>query len=266
MWWVAAGCGKDDPAVKTNDDPAETKSSKADAADAKDRGDTEQAPAEALPEAKLIEPLGGKGPSSTATVELPPSPTFASSSVPDKYSDGAYSIAGLREDLDARVAEGDAGTEVEVRAWVAKIYVPPECPEGEVCPPAKQPHVFVTDTEDDKGLKRALMVVNYAFAIPEWDAKRWKGEEGVVLELGRQYTFKGKVKQFSDTGFAYDRGLLEFVAYRPLDPVTLVEQSRWVYPPGAPWHPLEIARQEEENAALAAKAAASAAVPIVPAE
>jgi hypothetical protein len=32
----------------------------------------------------------------------------------------------------------------------------------------------------------------------------------------------------------------------------------WVYPPGAPWHPLEIQRQEEENAALAEKAAKTA--------
>ena len=151
--------------------------------------------------------------------------------------------------------EGDAGTEIEVRAWVAKIYVPPECPEGEVCPPAKQPHVFVTDGEHEKGLKHAMMVVNYAFSIPEWDAARWKGQEQVVLELGRQYTFKGKFKQFSDTGFASDEGLLEFVAYKPLHPDTHVEQARWVYPPGAPWHPIEIARQEEQNAELAKRAA-----------
>ena len=39
----------------------------------------------------------------------------------------------------------------------------------------------------------------------------------VMFEKGKRYTFRGKFKQFSDTGFAFDKGLLEFLAYRPLD-------------------------------------------------
>jgi hypothetical protein len=192
-------------------------------------------------------------------VELPAAPNFEEGKVDEQYPDGAYSVYGLRRKLDERVAEGVAGTEITVRAYIQEIYVPDPCPEGEVCPPGKQPHVWVVDQPDVQGKKRAMMVVNYAFVIPESDAKRWKDEPAVLLEKGKQYTFKGKFKRFSDTGFADDRGLLEFLAYKAKDPETGAELDAWVYPPGAAWHPLEIKRIEEENAALAEQAAKTAA-------
>lgn len=200
-----------------------------------------------------------EAPDSNIEVKLPASPDFAEGSAPEKWEDGAWSIWGLRRDIDKQVKDGESGTELEVKGWVQEVYVPPECPEGETCPPPKQPHMWITDHQDAKGKKRAMMVVNYRFTIPEWDAKRWKDEPDVVFQEGKRYTIKGKFKQFSDTGFAYDRGLLEFVAYKPLDPETGQELPTWVYPPNAPWHPLEIARQEEANAALAEKAKATAA-------
>jgi len=254
------GCKDDAPAPAS--DAAKTPPPKADAkaeakaTDAKTPPDAEPD----RPEPKLVEPLGTPGGTDEPIiqVQLPPSPGFPTGAAPDKYPDGVWSIAGLRRDLDAQVKAGDAGTEIEVRGWVLEIYVPPECPEGEVCPPPKQPHLFIVDAEADKGKRNAMMVVNYAFTIPEWDARRWKGQPDVVVEVGKQYTFKGKLRQFSDTGFAHDRGLLEFVAYRPHDPDTGLELADWVYPPGAPWHPMEIARQEEENAALAERAARAA--------
>ena len=201
--------------------------------------------------AELDEPeLPDDGPK--IAVALPPVPSFDEPARVDKYEAGEWSVAGLRKDIDARVVEGNAGTEVEVRAYVQEIYVPPTCPAGDVCPPSKQPHVWVVDDPAEKGKRNAMLVVNYAFTIPEWDAKRWEGQDEVVLEVGKQYTFKGKFKQFSDSGFASDRGLLEFVAVR-YEPT-----GQWVYPPGAYWHPLEIARQEEASRELAEKAAEAA--------
>lgn len=195
-------------------------------------------------------------------VNLPPSPNFDEGVTVEKFDDGSYSIYGLRKELDENVKQGEAGAEVQMKGYVMDIYVPPECPEGELCPPGKQPHVWVTDKPEEKGKKRAMMVVNYAFQIPEWDAARWKDQPVVVLEKGKQYTFKGKFKRFSDTGFSHDRGLLEFVAYHPHDPETGAEQTGiWVYPPGAAWHPMEIQRQEEENAALVEKASKAAIKP-----
>ncbi|MBX7082971.1 MAG: hypothetical protein K1X88_27445 [Nannocystaceae bacterium] len=199
-----------------------------------------------------------EAPVTNVKVDLPPSPNFDEGKAPEQWEDGSYSIYGLRSKLDERVKEGESGKEVQVKGWIQEIYVPPPCPEGEVCAPAKQPHVWITDTQEEQGKKRAMMVVNYRFTIPEHQAKMWKDAPQVLLEKGKRYTFMGKFKQFSDTGFAYDRGLLEFVAYKPLDPATGAESAAWVYPPNAPWHPLTIAAQEAENAALAQKAAETA--------
>jgi hypothetical protein len=191
-------------------------------------------------------------------VQLPPTPNFDEGITVEKYDDGSYSIYGLRKNLDENVNAGMAGTEVTLKGWVQSVYTPPECPEGELCPPGKQAHVWLTDKQDEKGRKRAMMVVNYRFNIPEWDAARWKDLPEVVLEVGKRYTFKGKFKRFSDTGFSHDRGLFEFVAYKPHDPETGAELSEWVYPPGSSWHPIEIQRQEEENARLIERASAAA--------
>jgi hypothetical protein len=178
--------------------------------------------------------------------ELPPPPVYSDTKVPERYDGGAWSIRGLRDDLDARVEEGEAGQEVEVLAWVQEIYVAPTCPERGKCPLAKQPHLWVTDEQDERGKKHAMLVVNYAFAIPEFDAKRWKDQPRVVMETDKRYRIRGRFKRFSDTGFAYDMGLLEFVAVESVD---ARGKKTWVYPPGAWWHPLEVAQQKARDAA-----------------
>ncbi|HEY0136732.1 MAG TPA: hypothetical protein VGB85_21765 [Nannocystis sp.] len=188
-------------------------------------------------------------------VELPPPPDFDEGKVAEKYEDGVWSVYGLRKELDANVKQGEAGVDIEVRGYVQDIYEPPVCPEGQQCPPGKQPHVWITDKPDDKGKKRAMMVVNYAFTIPEYDVKRWKDVPTVMMAKGQQYTFKGKFKRFSDTGFADARGLLDFVAYK--DPKSGTEG--WVAPPGAPWHPLEEAAEAERQKALIEKVNKNAA-------
>ena len=184
-------------------------------------------------------------------VELPPAPNFDEGKVAEKYDDGTWSVYGLRHEIDENVKQGDAGVEIEVRGFVQDIYEPPPCPEGETCPLGKQPHFWITDKAEDKGKKRAMMVVNYAFTIPEYDAKRWKDVQNVAVEKGKQYTFKGKFKRFSDTGFADARGLLDFVSYKGLNAKT--GQEEWISPPGAPWHPLEILKQEEDQKKLIEK-------------
>jgi hypothetical protein len=194
---------------------------------------------------------------SAIKVELPPSPNFEEGKVDEKYPDGSWSIYGLRQEIDENIKAGEAGTEIEVKGYVQEIYTAPEC-EEEPCPPGKQPHLWITDNAEEGGKKRAMMVVSYAFTIPEYDVKRWKDVPNVILNKGQQYTFKGRFKRFSDQGFADDRGLLEFIAYKDVNPKT--EQMEWIYPPGAAWHPLELARQEEEQKKLieaSAKAAAA---------
>ncbi len=192
-------------------------------------------------------------------VQLPPAPNFQEGKVDERYSDGAWSLYGLRKSLDENVKAGDAGTEIEVRGFVQEIYQPPVC-EGDkaLCPPGKQPHFWITDRADDGGKKRAMMVVSYAFSIPEWEAKTWKDAPNVIINKGQQYTIKGRFKRFSDSGFADDRGLLEFLAYKDVNPKSGVME--WIYPPGAAWHPINLAAQEEQQRKLieaAGKAAAA---------
>lgn len=203
-------------------------------------------------EAPKVKKTGGEDEGPTAAdnvkVELPPAPNFDEGKVAEKYDDGTWSVYGLRHDIDANVKQGDAGVDIEVRGYVQDIYEPPPCPAGETCTLGKQPHFWITDKAEDKGKKRAMMVVNYSFSIPEHDSKRWKDVQNVAVEKGKQYTFRGKFKRFSDTGFADARGLLDFVAYKGLNTKSGMEE--WIAPPGAPWHPLELQRQEEEQKKL----------------
>lgn len=184
-------------------------------------------------------------------VELPPSPDFDEARAPERYEDDPdkpFSIFGLRKDIDENLAKGEAGEMTTVKGWVQEIYVPPECPEGELCPPGKQPHFWITDHQGEKGKKRAMMVVNYYFPIPEWDEdtqKLWEEEPLVVVEVGKQYTIKGKFKRFSDSGFAHDNGLLEFHSYKATDPET--GETVWIAPPNSDWHPKTVAMTEAQN-------------------
>jgi hypothetical protein len=203
------------------------------------------------PEPELIEPLGEPMPAPEAArmgpVDLPRAPDLTAPAVPDRYPDGAWSIAGLRKDPEARWAEGDAGVELLVRVYVQEVYVPPPCLDAATCPPTKQPHLWAADTKDTRGHKRSMLVVGYSFSIPAWDAEAWKDMPTIDLRVGEQYLLTGKFRQFSDTGFADANGLLEFVAVKQLDPDgTMLD----VFPPGAPWHPLSIARAEGERVLL----------------
>jgi hypothetical protein len=184
-------------------------------------------------------------------VELPPSPNFDEARAPVKWDDDSYSIYGLRKDIDDRLKDGQDGKFVIVKGWVQEIYVAPECPEGQLCPPGKQPHFWITDQEDGQGKKRAMMVVNYHFPIPEWDEdtqKMWQDQPLVIVEVGKQYTIKGKFKRFSDSGFAHDNGLLEFHSYQAPNPDT--GEMTWISPPNCDWHPQTIAAMEEQAARM----------------
>lgn len=201
-----------------------------------------------MPAPKLLEPLGDPPASEDAPkVVLPPPPPFGFGKVPERDAAGHWSVSGLRNDRAVQLERGRKGTEITVKAWVNEIYVRPVCPDGEVCPPAKQPHLWVADHLDIKGKKRSMMVVNYAFMIPEWEEETWRGVEAVELKVGEQYVMKGEFKRFSDTGFASEDGLFEFIAVQRTDETGA---TRWVHPRGAAWHPVAIAIEEEQKAAL----------------
>lgn len=101
-----------------------------------------------------------------------------------------------------------------------------------------------------------MMVAMYRIVTRSRTSSAGRGSPFVVLKKDKQYTFKGKSKRFSDDGFASDRGLPEFVAYKPHDP------NQWVYPAGAPWRPLDVQRREEEQATVATPRSSSCSLTI----
>jgi hypothetical protein len=185
-------------------------------------------------------PVGAPPPAPT----LPPPVGYIDDEVPMRHDNGAWSIRGLREHLDANLGHGESGHDIEILAWVQEIYVAPSCPATRRCPPPERPHLWVTDVQGDEGKRNALLVMNYAFAIPEWDEARWKGQPSVVMERGKRYRIRGRFRRASDTGVVHDRGYFEFVAVESTDHRG---KTSWVIPPGAPWHPLELARQRREE-------------------
>jgi hypothetical protein len=180
---------------------------------------------------------------SAVKVSLPPKPNFQEGKAPEKWEDGSYSIYGLRSKMEERLEEGERDTEIILKGYVQEIYQKPEC-TGDLCPPGKQPHFWMTDSADDQGKKRAILVANYAYPIADWEMKTWKGVPSVVIEKGKRYTIKGHFKRFSSSGFAQDNGLFEFVAYHPVDE-NGVESPEWIVPPKAPWHPILVAMEQE---------------------
>jgi len=92
-------------------------------------------------------------------VDLPPPPSWAQSTIPEKYPDGKWSVRGLRKKLKANLNQ-----DVEVKGFIVDVYqCPPEqakCPKGKVCKPCDVPHFFVADTKETKK-ERGMVVCNY---------------------------------------------------------------------------------------------------------
>lgn len=183
-------------------------------------------PAQPAPESITDESLG-----------LPPAPDFPELTAPARYDDGSWSIRGLREDLDAQVKRGDAGEMVDLWVYVQEVYAPPNCEVGRPCPVAKTAHMWVTDHPGELGKAGALMVAEQDFAIPK--EEMWEGARPLEFVVGQRVHVRGVFLQLSSTGFAHDRGLLEF-RYLEVD-------GEWQPPPAAPWHPLVIEVMEAEN-------------------
>lgn len=157
---------------------------------------------------------------------LPPVPHIPPPKHPIQYDDGTYSIRGLRNRMDEII-----GNEVRVKGYIAKIYQPPECPEGRTCPPPRMPHLWLADEPQETNPKKLLRVVGYAQNQKEIDEAReaaLKGKKPPELEpgrppivwdwqLGHQYIITGKFVYRSGSGFADMYGLLEYKEHKCLD-------------------------------------------------
>jgi hypothetical protein len=176
---------------------------------------------EAIQKKVLVEEVKAYNPN------LPAVPSIPKPSVEETYSDGSFSVYGLRKGIHKTIE-----TRVSVTAYIAKIYEKPVCPEGQTCY-TLMPHLFLADERDEKLETRLLRVVGYASSFKDMEEEKErvdKGEEakelpeGVYLppviwdwRLGHRYKITGLFTRQSGAGFMDTDGLLEYESHECLD-------------------------------------------------
>ncbi len=157
---------------------------------------------------------------------LPAVPTIPKPSTPETFSDGSYSVYGLRRAIRSTINQ-----QVSVTAYIAKIYQKPECPEGQTCH-TLMPHLFLADEASETLERRHLRLVGYAQSFKEMEEEKEAEEKGDAKELpegvflppvvwdwrqGHKYKIKGTFTRQSGAGFMQTDGLLDYESHECLD-------------------------------------------------
>lgn len=180
-------------------------------------------------EAKVqVEKLPDVKPNLPAVPTLPPPP------YPIQHPDSSYSVYGLR-----RAMRRTIDTDVTVTAYIANVFVPPECPKGKAkCPRPPAPHIWVADAANETDPQKQLLVAGYAenqAAIDEAlrDAKRGKKRSAsadkemadmgllpvpVDFNPGAKIKVKGRFSFVSGSGFQSSAGVLTYGGHETLEP------------------------------------------------
>ena len=158
--------------------------------------------------------------------DLPPVPKIPKPNVPETYSDGSYSVYGLRRNVSKTM-----DTPVTVTAYIAKIYQKPVCPEGITCH-TLMPHLFFADDPNESMHRRYLRLVGYAQSFKEMEDEQANDEAGKVRDLpegvylppviwdwrqGHKYKITASFSRQSGAGFMDTDGLLEYDKHECLD-------------------------------------------------
>ena len=179
-------------------------------------------------EAKVnVEKLPDIKPSLPAVPTLPP-PPFAT-----QYSDQSYSVFGLR-----RMLRKTIDTDVAVTGYIAKLFVPPECPPKEKCPIPPMPHIWLADTAGEQDETKLLLSAGYAEnqkAIDEAIEAAKKGKKPTEEELkeqedtgilpipidfftGAKLKVTGRFAYIGGSGFQSSEGVLDYRGHETLEP------------------------------------------------
>jgi hypothetical protein len=160
---------------------------------------------------------------------LPPVPTIPPAPYPVQYSDQSYSVYGLRRALRRTI-----NTELNVTAYIAKVFVPPECPPKEKCALPAAPHIWLADSKTEADSSKLVIVAGYAEnqkaiddAIKE--AKKPKKaaaapEDTGLLPIpidfypGAKIKLKGRFTFMSGAGFQSSEGVLDYLGHEILEP------------------------------------------------
>jgi hypothetical protein len=163
---------------------------------------------------------------------LPPVPTIPPPPKPIQYPDQSYSVFGLR-----RTKTRTIGTEVNLTAYIAKVFVPPECPPDTKCPLPSAPHIWLGDEKTETDPAKLLIVAGYAEnqaaideAIKEAAKPKKKSaappeDTGLLpipvdLFTGAKVTMKGRFSYMSGAGFQSSEGVLDYLGHTILEPGT----------------------------------------------
>ncbi|MEY4581874.1 MAG: hypothetical protein RL701_6577 [Pseudomonadota bacterium] len=160
---------------------------------------------------------------------LPPVPTIPPPPFPVQYPDQSYSVYGLRRAIRRTIS-----TELNVTAYIAKVYTPPECPPKEKCPLPPAPHLWLADTKTETDPTKLLLVGGFAEnqkALDDAlkDLKKHKKpaappeDTGILpvptdLFLGAKVKMKGRFSYMSGAGFQSSEGVLDWGGHETLEP------------------------------------------------
>lgn len=186
-------------------------------------------------EAKVqVEKLPEVKPSLPGVPTLPPPPH------PTQYSDQSYTIYGLRKQLRKTIE-----TDVQVTGYIAKVFVPPECPPKQQCPLPPAPHMWLSDVQGETDESKLLLVAGYAenqASIDEAIKAAKKGKKPTAEELkeqedmgilpipvdffaGAKVKVKGRFAYISGSGFQSSEGVLGYAGHETLEPAPEAEAA-----------------------------------------
>jgi hypothetical protein len=172
---------------------------------------------------------------------LPPVPTLPPPPHPTQYSDQSYSVYGLRRAMRKTIDQ-----DVEVTGYIAKVFVPPECPPKTKCPLPPAPHIWVADVAGETDDGKLLIVAGYAEnqaaiddAIKESkkpkskkkaDSEAEKADVGLLpvpidFFQGAKIKVKGRFAFVSGSGFQSSEGVLGYSGHETLEPAPEAEAA-----------------------------------------
>jgi hypothetical protein len=156
---------------------------------------------------------------------LPPVPKVPKLNVAETYSDGSYSVYGVR-----KAGEKALDLTVVVTGYISKIYEKPNCPPGLRCR-IEMPYFYLADNPKETLDKHMIRVVGYAQSFKEMEEQKAIDEDptkmkelGVDLvpivwdwRLGQKYRITARFTRQSATGFMEPDGLLDYQKHECLD-------------------------------------------------
>lgn len=173
------------------------------------------------------------------TPSLPGVPTLPPPPYPTQLSDQSYTVFGLRKQLRKTIE-----TDVSVTGYIAKVYIPPECPADAVklklkCPTPPAPHMYLADAPGESDESKLLLVAGYAenqISIDEAIEAAKKPKKPLTPEeqkelddtgilpiptdffAGAKVKVTGRFAYISGSGFQSSEGVLGYAGHTTLEP------------------------------------------------